>query len=342
MRILFLGAGAIGTYIGGSLALGGHPVAFIERPAAVPGLQTQGLRLQLTTGEHHITNAAFYDSPAAALAAGPYDFAVFALKAFDTAAAIAALQAVTTAPPPILCLQNGVENEVELARAFGAERVIPGTVTTAVGKPGVGHIVVEKQRGIGIARGHSLSPAIVAALNTAGLRAQLFPNAAAMKWSKLLTNLVGNALAAILDLPARAIFADPALFAVEMGVLRECLAVMRGLNISPVDLPRTPVRWLAFGAERVPAALARPLMARFIGGGRGGKMPSFHIDLHRGRGQTEVAWLHGAVARHGRECGMPTPLCAKLTDLLIALSTGQRPLTEFRHQSRLLRAVLSG
>ncbi len=59
--------------------------------------------------------------------------------------------------PPALCLQNGVENEARIAAALGAERVIYGTVTSAVGRKGPGHIVLERLRGVGVAAGHPLS-----------------------------------------------------------------------------------------------------------------------------------------------------------------------------------------
>ncbi len=58
--------------------------------------------------------------------------------------------------PPILSLQNGVDNEPLIAERLGADRVITGTVTTAVGKPGIGQVVEEKRRGIGIALDHPL------------------------------------------------------------------------------------------------------------------------------------------------------------------------------------------
>ncbi len=123
-------------------------------------------------------------------------------------------------------------------------------------------------------------------------------------------------------------------------MLRECLRVMRALGYRPVDLPGTPVRALAFAIEYLPQALAQPILKRAVGGGRGGKMPSFHIDLHGGRGQTEVRWLNGAVARYGSERGVPAPVNQKLTDTLEALSAGRLDRADFRRQpEKLLRLI---
>lgn len=77
-----------------------------------------------------------------------------ALKSFDTAAAIDDLAATGFQVPPILSLQNGVDNEPTIAARLGAEKVIAGTVTTAIAKPGPGEVIEEKHRGVGVALGH--------------------------------------------------------------------------------------------------------------------------------------------------------------------------------------------
>ena len=63
--------------------------------------------------------------------------------------------------PPVLCLQNGVDNEPAIASVLGADKVIYGTVTSAVGRQAVGSIVLEKLRGMGVAAGHPLSEKLV-------------------------------------------------------------------------------------------------------------------------------------------------------------------------------------
>jgi 2-dehydropantoate 2-reductase len=161
-----------------------------------------------------------------------------------------------------------------------------------------------------------------------------------MKWSKLLTNLLGNATAAILDLSVSELFAHPRLFQVEMRVLSECLAVMKALGYAPVNLPGTPVRALAWSVEYLPHRLSQPLLKRAVGGGRGAKMPSFHIDLYAGRGQTEVRWLNGAVARHGALHGVRAPVNGRLTEILEGLSSGALDREVFRHRPQALLGQL--
>lgn len=278
--------------------------------------------MQLALGEqtHHLPHLGVVTSIEEALVLSAYDIAFFALKSYDTTEALKSIAPFAAQLPPFLCLQNGVENEAALAAALGSEKVIAGTVTTAVAKDGPGLIRVERLRGVGLAATHSLSERLAAAMNAAGLKAWLYPHAAAMKWSKLLTNLLTNASCAILDLSPAEVMAHPGLFALEMRQLREALAVMRALGLPVVDLPGTPVRALALSAQ-LPAALARPLMVRSVGRGRGGKMPSLHIDLHAGKGRSEVDWLNGAVLRAGARLGVPTPVNKFLNETLLGLVT---------------------
>lgn len=337
LNILAFGAGAIGTYIGGSLALAGQRVVFVEQPSVADDLRQRGMRLDLTLDERRKTKEANLLSPQSFVAAAsledalkywPFDVAIFALKSFDTPAALEGMKPFAEKLPPILCLSNGVDNEPAIADALGADKVVYGTVTSAIGRRAAGDIVLEKLRGIGIANGNPLSAKLVAVFNAAYLNAQLFHDAAAMKWSKMLTNLVANPASAILDLSAAQVFADRRLYKLEIEMLRECLAVMKAQGIEVVDLPKTPVRALAF-ATRLPLWLSKPLLGRAAGSGRGGKMPSFHIDLHSGRGKSEVDYLHGAVVRAGAKTGVPTPVNQLFTETLLALTNGEIPLDEF-------------
>ena len=344
LNILSFGAGAIGTYIGGSLALAGHHVVFVEQPTVADELRQRGMRLDLTLDDRRKTKEANLLSPQSFVMAGsledalkfwPFDVAIFALKSFDTPAALEGMKPFAEKLPPILCLSNGVDNEPMIADAIreasprdGADKVIYGTVTSAIGRRGAGDIVLEKLRGIGIANGNPISAKLVAAFNDAYLNAQLFADAAAMKWSKMLTNLVANPTSAILDLSAAQVFADKRLYQLEIEMLRECLAVMDAQGIEVVNLPKTPVRALAF-ATRLPLWLSKPLLGRAAGSGRGAKMPSFHIDLHSGRGKSEVDFLHGAVVRAGEKAGVPTPVNKVFTETLLALTNKEISIQEF-------------
>ena len=74
LKVLSFGAGAVGTYIGGSLALAGHTLVFVEQPKVANELRERGLRLDLTIDERRATKDAhvieprsFVSAPSAAL-----------------------------------------------------------------------------------------------------------------------------------------------------------------------------------------------------------------------------------------------------------------------------------
>ncbi|HKJ38189.1 MAG TPA: ketopantoate reductase family protein [Anaerolineales bacterium] len=350
LKVLVFGAGAIGTYFGGSLALAGHQVVFVERQNVVDELKEKGLRLDLTLDSRRQTkDVSRVDSSAFVIVAsledalryGPFDLALFALKSFDTQSALEGIKPFADKMPPILCLSNGVANEPAIAEALGADKVIYGTVTTAIGRRGAGDIVLEKLRGVGVARGHALSEKLNDAMNKAFLNSQLFEDADSMKWSKMLTNLIANPTSAILDMTAGEVFANKDLYKIEIDMLKECLAVMEAQGFEVVDLPGTPVRALAF-ATTLPLWLSRPLLGRAAGAGRGAKMPSFHIDLHSDRGKSEVDYLHGAVVRAGEKYNVPTPVNKVLTETLMALTNKEVELEEFaKKPEKLLLKVKS-
>jgi len=348
LNVLIFGAGAIGTYIGGSLAMARHNVVFVEQAKVAEELRERGLRLNLTLDKRRKTKEAFLVEPSSfviaasledALRYGPFDVAIYALKSFDTPAALEGIEPFAENMPPILCLSNGVDNEPAIVKVLGSDKVIYGTVTSAIGRRAAGNIVLEKLRGVGIASTHPLSDRLVAAFNDAFLNARAFPDADSMKWSKMLTNLLANPASAILDMSAAEIYAHKDLYKMEMDMLRKCLAVMQAQNIKVVDLPGTPVKALAF-ATKLPLWLSKPLLGRAAGAGRGGKMPSFHIDLHSGRGKSEVDYLHGAVVRAGEKTGVPAPVNKILTETLLALTNGEITLEKYAKQPEKFLAEL--
>ncbi|MEK7808793.1 MAG: 2-dehydropantoate 2-reductase [Chloroflexota bacterium] len=343
MRFLVYGAGAIGGYIGGSLKLAGEDVTFLDRPEPVEMLRQRGITIHdAKYGTRNTKNLQLVTSPQEAFANGSYDCIIVAMKSFDTEAAIRNLpSAISHQPLAILSFQNGIENEPTIASFIGKDNVIAGTVLTAIGVPQFGEIIVEKNRGVGVWSGHALSKQIARALTRAGIHTQLYKNAEAMKWSKMLTNIMANATAAICDLPTSKVLQHAGLYQIEIGALRETLAVMKAKNIPVVGLPRTQTTALAFAVRNLPPALYQPILIRMVGGGRGDKLPSFHLDLKAGRPKTEVSYLNGAIARHAEQVGLSAPINQKLSEILESIVTGKVSWEEYRNRpEKLAREVI--
>ena len=313
MRIGIVGAGAVGSLLGACLAVPGHEVTLVHRhvPAGA-----EPLGLSAPDGARR-SGAAGRAAGIRGLAAG-LDAIVLAVRQFDVPAAVDALAIFPTTP--LITVQNGIgAEEAVLERRPDAPLVAASlTAATELGPPG--EVRWLRRGGIGLApvRGDvaALVGGLVAAFETAGLPVVTLDDPVAMKWSKLVANLVGNATSALLDMDPGAIYADPVLFEIERRQLLEAVDVMRGLGVRPVALPGANVSLLLRGM-RLPTPLARPILARAIGGARGGKSPSLRLHLRGGAtGPTEVRWLNGAVAATGARLGVGAPVNACLSALV--------------------------
>jgi 2-dehydropantoate 2-reductase len=333
MKILVYGAGAVGSYVGGRLAQAGHDVTFIVRGITAEAILEQGLTI--TEAEQSvIVRPTLTTSIAQTFMAldAPFDLIILGMKAYDLAEAINPLVAFCPVPPPILTLQNGIGVERPLIEQFGADNLIIGALTTPVSKLTNSQIMVERAD-----RGLSIAPAVRGAnvqpwgklLNDAGVPTEIQPDYQAMKWSKALLNIVGNATSAILNRPPGAIYKVDNLFELEKRMLRETLDVMDALKIKVIDLPGSPATKLAFGVRRAPNMVLKPILTNVVTKGRGDKMPSFQIDLMAGKGKTEVIYHNGAIAKAGRAHNIPTPVNMALTHILVGLSREELDWRDF-------------
>lgn len=336
MKTLIIGAGAIGCLVGSKLAQSGCAVALVGRERFVTAIEAHGLQVLDESGVHEIGDlvavdsiAAAYASPADVSSEQEYDVVIFTVKSYDTASAlnelVDALESSGAKPPLVLSLQNGVGNEEALAETLGPENVAAGTITTPVSVLAPAKIRVDKPKyviGISPWQAENCSGTFLElkqSLVKAGFDVTEFSDASGMKWTKLLMNMVGNASSAILDEPPDLVFQDPALVDLEIEAWREALAVMSAQKIEPVNIERYPFAKLAPWIRRTPKSVLRPILRKQIGGARGGKMPSLHIDLFNDKGKSEVNWLNGAVVGKGRKVGIPTPTNQALTEALTCL-----------------------
>jgi 2-dehydropantoate 2-reductase len=345
LKILVVGAGAIGCFVGGRLAAAGHAVTLVGRPALMDKIAQSGLtlrhpRLPVQTVSPETTTSL-------AELAGAFDFILITVKAPDTPQVIQQLQASGLVQPNryLVSFQNGIGNEELLAEAFGTQQVIAGTITIPIGVPEPGVIEVSKDKGgLGLAPLQPGQPVerLAGALNQAGLTTPTYADYRAMKWSKLLLNIVNNASSAILNLPPVQIIAQPALFNLEIEALQEAVVVMQAQGIQAVKLPGYPVDWLARLVRPgwLPLALKRAILRPFMVSGRGTKMPSLQIDLAAGRPTSEIGVLNGAIVQAGQRLGIQTPVNQALTDILSRLVSGELDWMEYQGQpQKIVEAV---
>lgn len=343
MDILIIGGGAIGSLLAARLGAAGHAISLLDRPQTAAALQANGLRLVEADGRTLAPAVRIVSTPAEAFSKASFDLAVLAVKAFDTAAAIEPLRPFFSVTTPLLSVQNGVGNEALLAELLSAP-ILAGSLTTPVEVLAPGHVQVARAShrfAVAPWRGEGRPEQVAVLFAGAGFAVQTFGDGPALKWTKLLMNMLANAQAAILDMTPAEIFAQPSLARLEVLAWREALVVMRAQGLTPVPLAGYPMALVGALVRRLPVGLVRPVMGRFIAGGRGSKPPSLIYDLRpQPRGRSEVAWLNGAVAAKARELGLPAPVNDTLTRVLLDLVESRASIDDWQGQpERLLAAV---
>jgi len=123
MKVLFLGAGAVGGYFGGRLAQAGADVTFLVRPQRAQKLARAGLVIKSPLGDAQISVRTVLQE-----AVRPdYDLAILSCKAYDLDASIASLAGAMGPNTLLLPLLNGMAQLARLEQAYGGARVLGGT-----------------------------------------------------------------------------------------------------------------------------------------------------------------------------------------------------------------------
>ncbi len=316
MRIAVMGAGAIGCFVGGRLALAGNEVTLVGRPRVVAPITEHGLVLEDLEGSPRRV-------PAGALRAvdarelGDVELVLFATKSRDTRAAAEALVASLPRGAAVVSLQNGVENPRVLASVLGPARTFGGSVSWNVvwrdderaptlRRSTSGPLVIEQR-----ARDDA-GDALVRALRAAELDARGHPEIERVLHTKLLFN-VNNAVNALSGLTLREQLADRRFRRLMASVIGEGLACMRAANIRPMRLGLLDPR-LASIVLPAPDLVFRTVARSMIRVDPEARS-SMADDLARGR-LTEVDDLNGAIVRLGDEQGVPTPINARIVALV--------------------------
>ena len=337
MKILIIGAGAIGIWVASQIRkhdpTARYAITLLGRPRFVAAANEAGIQVSLLQGDVQSLQGVRAISSFEALPnADSFDVIIICTKAYSVPSVIADLQASPQsfgAGTRFVCFQNGVGSEEAFAQAFGVARVVAATTTVPVSVLGPAAIRIERLKGgAGLA---TVAGALVDDLAQL-LGAVTYADWRAMKWSKLLLNIVGNASSAIVGLPVGQIYTQSAGFALEVGMLRECLAVMQKLGVGVVDLPGARARQLAFVLNTLSNWLLKPILTKQAAKGRGDKMPSFYHEVANHSRQCEVGYLNGAIAACGQAVGVATPINRCLNDTLNQIISGTIAAADWRGQ----------
>jgi len=325
-RIGIVGAGAIGSVVGGMLTRAGHDVTLIDQwPAHVEAMRTHGLRLSGTCGEHVVPVQALHLCDAQAIAE-PFDAIFLSVKGYDTDwATLFALRLLREPDGVIVDFQNGMNDE-RVAALAGRERTLGCVITIGAGLYEPGHAMRTDTGNVGFKIGEldgrdtPRARELVQIVNdVAG--AKLTSNLFGERWSKLATNCMANPLAGLSGLGSAEIRSEPVPRRIAVRVAAEVIRVGRaaGYEVEPI-FGIEAQRFVDAAEGRDTEALESDMAAgaRSLAGGR----PSLLQDVMRGR-RTEIEELNGFVVRKGRELGVATPMNEAVVRELTRYSVGQ-------------------
>jgi len=333
-RIAFMGAGAVGSYVGGHLTRVGEDVTLIDPwPEHVETIKREGLRLEGTQGEHLVRPKALHLHEAQGLFKTPIDVAFVCTKSYDTVWAATLISQYLAPNGFVVSLQNGI-NEERIAGVVGWGRVVgviassisvnayaPGHVTRTVQPGGPGYTVfrVGEVHGRVTARIEE-----IAAWLTAVDSAKTTTNLWGERWSKLVTNTSGNGVSALTGMASNKITVDPELRRLRIQLAGEAVAVGQalGYEIEPImGMPAQAQRAAAEGDraayDQIEAKMLDGLK-RMTDDGR----PSTGQDIVKGR-RTEIDFLNGLVADKGDEVGLPAPTHRAVVQVVHEVERGE-------------------
>ena len=308
MRYIIYGAGGIGGAIGGQLFHRGHEVVLICRGEQLTTIQRRGLTLKTPTDTLQLPIRAIGHPLELSFTDG--DVVILTMKSQDTDLALRDLERAGGTDVPIICCQNGVDNERmaarRFARVYGMVVWLPATYL----EPGV---VLNHATPVGGLLDAGCYPQgvdpfitqVTADITACGFSAKPDPHIMRWKYTKLLSNLY-NALQAICGLEARG--GDFA-----RAVRQEALACYRaaGIDFVPEDEMR----------QRVQTEVK---LASIAGHSRAGG--STWQSLTRGLSAIEVDFLNGEIVLLGKLYGVPTPYNRLLQKVANQMArTGKRP-----------------
>ena len=303
MRIVVMGAGALGGYYGSFLQRGGHDVLYVARGEHLRAMQTKGLTIRTSDGDTTLT----VNATDRAADAGRADLVFLATKAYSNPEAIEAIRPLVGPTCPVLSIQNGVEAVHDLAKAFGPQQVLPGTAVIGGGilEPGLisgpvkpGKITTGEMDGSASER----TAAIRGVFTDAGIAMDVRPDVVTFLWQKQLTVGPRSVLVALGRTSVGYFAQAPDALPMYEELMREYMAVAaaEGAHLEESQL-QAQIKSASGGT-------AGPV-------GGPGQMPSLQRDAENRR-WLEVDEMIGSVVRLGAAQGVPTPVARVLTTLL--------------------------
>lgn len=293
MKIVMLGAGALGSTIGGTLAIGGNDVHFVDMwQEHVDLINKDGLHMTNEKEDWYVR----VDARTTADTIGEADLVIVLVKSFATKQAVEQLKQTNVIGKNtlVMSLQNGLGNEETIASVIGSENVISGKTYVGGRLIQAGYIsagVQGKWTYIGELNGEITDriQTVCNVFNDAGLLCEVSDNIKGLIWDKLLINVAAGALCGITRLPYGPLYEEDYIKDVAVAAIQEGIQVAKaaGVVLKSKD-PQYP--WVA-ASEGLPGTFKTSILQS--------------LELKR---PTEIDFINGSIVEWGKKYGIATPV----------------------------------
>lgn len=291
MKICVLGAGALGSTMGGTLAEAGQDVYLINRNQEhVDAINAKGLLMREGGTDRTVKVKAQTNCEGI----GSADLVIVLVKSYATKTAIESASSIIGENTAVMSLQNGLGNEEIIAEVVGKHKVIGGKTYVGGVYLEPGHVIAGtkgKYTYIGEMNGESTDRInqIAAMMTKCGLLTEVNDNIKGIIWDKLLINVATGALCGITKLPYGDLYQIPEISDVAYEAVLEGIKVAKANGI--VLSTESPQEIWQKAAEGLPYEFKTSMLQ----------------SLEKGQ-KTEIDFINGSVVRWGARNKIPTPV----------------------------------
>jgi 2-dehydropantoate 2-reductase len=308
MKVLFVGAGAIGSLVGAYMGRGGVDVTLLDIGNHIHIIEKEGLKIRTIGGDlFKVKVRASSD----AKAIEDVDLLILSVKTFHTETALASVAHLKEKIEVALSIQNGVEKEDHLIRFFGKEKVVGAMCLEGAKRLGPAEIqhTMTGITYVGELDGRETDRVkeVCKLFTKAGLKAEVTQNILSADWAKWINFAATGAICSLSRLEYYKILKSKELAFLVAQLYREYaqLAIAKGVEVR--DYPGFEVKTIS---EVDPSRAIEILRVRGEGleaRGMTKVKPSLCQDVENGR-RTEYEAIFGYAVRESERMGVEMPL----------------------------------
>jgi 2-dehydropantoate 2-reductase len=320
MKIVILGAGALGTVLGAHLAKAGEEVTLIargnratylqEHGATITGLADFTVPVTVVTDPHQVREA---------------DVLIVTVKTYDMEAALDSVKHIQVGS--VLSIQNGVLKDKQLASIFGCDKVLGATAVVSAEVLLTGTVNFTANQGVHLGElpeGTSERiQSLADRLNRAGIQTQVWSSIQSIEWSKYVMLVGGMALAVLTRLETYKFMQEPHTASVLASILHEMVAIARAHGIALEDIPIFPAKTFSQLSLDDTVTQLRQQGDWFASHASRHKV-SILQDAEQGK-RLEVEEILGYAVRQAAELGVPTPTLDTCYKLIAGINQNLQP-----------------